>query len=296
MKQASGYLFVIFFLLVGLAASCKGPDSGRLSRFLPLNVNGWTVQDQDQQFGPQTIAKYINRAGDVYNAYDFQRLLVRVYFKKGQPEIHADFFDMGSARNAFGIFSFNPDGEDAGIGQGSTLNENILVFWKDRYFVSLFAEKETEEAKETLLDLGRQVASAVDDEGEVPSIVSRLPQDALIPRMVHFFFSHVILNHLTFFSGENTLELGEAAPAVLGRYGRMDEAYSLLLVEYSDTLKASAAQARFRERYLPRGFEQELIETESGKWLGVRTSGEILMILWNAPSRKEAEGLFLEVK
>jgi hypothetical protein len=32
---------------------------------------------------------------------------------------------MGSAKNAFGIFSFNPDGEEVGVGQGSTISSAI---------------------------------------------------------------------------------------------------------------------------------------------------------------------------
>lgn len=294
MKNATRYIF-LFLFIGGIAVNCMSPDTDALSRYLPLNVNGWTVQGDDSIFDSETISDYIDRAGEVYRAYNFQRLLTRLYSKEGQPVIHADFFDMGSAKNAFGIFSFNPDGEEAGVGQGSTQKGRLLVFWKDRYFVSLYAESETQEAIEALLAMGRDVASAIDREGQIPAIVARLPEDNLIPRGIHYFFSHLILNYFSFFSGENILELGEDTPAVLGRYQENDEIYSLLLVEYSDETKALAAQNSIMKRYLPEGFEPKIFQTEAGKWMGMRTSGKLLMILWNGPTQEKSEELFLKV-
>jgi hypothetical protein len=294
MKQAKRYIF-LFLLIGGLAVNCKSPDTDVLSRYLPLEVNGWTVQGEDSLFDSETISNYIDRAGEVYRAYDFQRLLTRLYKKEGQPVIHVDFFDMGSAKNAFGIFSFNPDGEEVGVGQGSTQKGGLLVFWKDRYFVSLYAESDTQEARETLLVLGKDVASAIEREGQIPAIVARLPEDNLIPRGIHYFFSHLILNYFSFFSGGNILELGEDTPAVMGRYLENDEVYSLLLVDYVNEIKASAALNSFMNSFLPEGFEPGIFQTEAGKWMGVQTSGKLLMILWNGPSQEKTEELFLKV-
>jgi len=295
MKQTTRFLLLIL-LFSGLIFRCKTQDTSNLSRFLPQTVDGWSAQGKDSLFDPFTISQYIDRAGEVYSAFGFQSLLTRLYTKEGQPDIHADFFDMGSAKNAFGIFSFNPDGEDVGVGQGSTHKGGLLVFWKDRFFVSLYAESEIDEVKKTLVTLGREVASEIQREGEIPALVSRLPERDLMPRGTHYFFNHLILNHFSFFSGDNLLELGEDAPAVLGRYQQNDDVYSLLLVEYTDESKASTAEKNFMSRYMPEGYEPGLFEAEDGKWLGVQTSGNLLKIFWNVPSQAIAEEFLLKVK
>jgi hypothetical protein len=61
------------------------------------------------------------------------------YEKADSPTLTLDIFDMGTAEDAFGIFSFERDGEDVAIGQGSDYAGGMLRFWKDRYFVFITA-------------------------------------------------------------------------------------------------------------------------------------------------------------
>lgn len=110
-----------------------------LRDLLPMEIHGWKTAEEDREFNPETIFDYIDGAGEVYRAYNFEKLLSRHYFKKGQPEIFADVFDMGTPADAFGVFTHDLEGEDLGIGQGSTYNGGLLSFWKDRFFLSLYA-------------------------------------------------------------------------------------------------------------------------------------------------------------
>ena len=119
-----------------------------LARFLPDEVEGWKAEGNDQVYDSQTIFDYINGAGEVYRSYNFRELLVRRFKREGQPDIVIDFFDMGSSKDAFGVFTHDLEGEDAKIGQGSTYKGGLLSFWKGQFFVSLYAEEETEEKEE----------------------------------------------------------------------------------------------------------------------------------------------------
>jgi len=275
--------------------SCKGTDSLSLSSFLPLQFNGWTAQGEDALYNPKTIFEYINRAGEVYSAFNFQWLLTRLYHREGQPDIHVDFFDMGSARNAYGIFTFNPEGQEVGVGQGSTFKGRLLVFWKDRYFVSLYSEAETEETRDVLLAMGRDVASSIEGEGQIPAIVSRLPKSHLIGRRKHFFFSPVVLNHFHFVSKENILQLGENTDAVLARYQEEDGTYTLLFVEYSDKKKALEVLENYRNVFMPSAFDRGPVQTAEGKWTGALSTGSLLVIVWDASSQSKAEELFRKI-
>lgn len=275
---------------------CKSPDNQSLSSLLPQEVSGWSAQEEDTFYNPETIFDYINGAGEVYRAYNFKTLLAKKYTKEGQPVIHADLFDMGASRNAFGVFTHDPEGEDVGIGQGSTYKGGLLSFWKGRFFASLFAEEETEEAKEALLSLGRRVALAVADEGEIPTIVSLLPQDNLVAKRVHYFFNPLILNFHYFVADENILQIGVKTDAVFAHYIVDDERFYLMLILYKDEEKSAAAYSRFVETYMPDAAEPGLVQTEDGKWTGIRMADELLILVFDAPSESAAQTLLGQVR
>jgi hypothetical protein len=88
---------------------------------------------------------------------------------------------MASAEAAFGVFSFERQGEGIGIGQGSEVGGGLLRFWEGRYFVSIFADGEFAEAESAILQLARQTAAAIQEEGDPPSMVKLgWMEDALI--------------------------------------------------------------------------------------------------------------------
>jgi hypothetical protein len=51
------------------------------------------------------------------------------------------------------------------VGQGALYRPGWLSFWKGRFFVSIYIEKETEAAKEAIGELSRVVASLIKDQG-----------------------------------------------------------------------------------------------------------------------------------
>src|SRR3990170_5890286 len=77
-----------------------------LYQLLPAEMHQWRYDGKDKTYDPQTIFDYIDGAGEVYRAYNFLVLIVRRYERPNQPNLTVDLFDMGSADNAFGIFSF----------------------------------------------------------------------------------------------------------------------------------------------------------------------------------------------
>ena len=133
------------------------PQSSRRPRpasYIPTAAGPW-LSEADQVFDAETIFDYIDGAGEVYRSYNMKLLVARRFHKDGKPDIVVDAFDMGSSEDAFGVFTHDLDGEDAAVGQGSTYKAGLLSFWKDRYFLSVYAEEETAETKGLVLELGR---------------------------------------------------------------------------------------------------------------------------------------------
>ena len=267
-----------------------------LQEFLPRNMHGWKVKGKDKIYDPKTIFDYIDGAGEVYRSYNFKILLARRFTKKGQPDIVADLFDMASSKDAFGVFTHDLEGDDAGVGQGSSYRDGLLSFWKGHYYISLYAEEETEDAKNTLLAMGREVASSIEKEGEKPDIISLLPGEFRGEKNVHYFHNHVILSYHFYVSDENILLLDQQTEAVLGIFREGDERSYLLLVRYPEVKIASRAYKKFTEAYMPDAEEPGLLRTEDLKWTAARFKKNFIIIIFNAPSDSFARNIVEKVE
>jgi hypothetical protein len=267
-----------------------------LRTLLPNEISGWTVTGEDKLYDPETIFDYIDGAGEVYRAFNFKSLLARQFSKEGQPSIIADLFDMGSAADAYGIFTHSLEDEDAGIGQGATYMGGLLSFWKDRFFVSLYSEDETEEAKEALFSLAKKVASKIKDEGKIPDIVSLFPLENLDKTKIRYFHNYIILNYHFFVADENILYLDNETDAALGLYEKEGEKSYLLLVHYGGEDKVKKAFDNFRTVYMPDADENNMVKTEDGKWTAVRLKDNLLSVIFNALSDSQAIEILDKVK
>lgn len=271
--------------------NARSPDKElELEDLLPKEINGWKA-DEDRIYNPESIFNYLNGSGEVYRAFNFKKLFARHYIKENQPKIIADIFDMVTDKDAFGIFSHGYEGNEVGIGQGSYYMGGLLSFWKDRYFISLFAEEETDEAKEALFSLAIGVASSIEREGQIPEIVTLLPLDGLDKARVRFFHNSIILNHHFFVADENILGLDQQTDCALGVYLEQDQEYYLLLIRYAGADEAAKASDSFAATYMPDASEQKLVKTEDGMWTALFQEEDLLIIIFNASSPSHAKAI-----
>ncbi len=264
-----------------------GDDSGFVL-LLPDEINGWKAKGEDKIYDPETIFDYIDGAGEVYRAYNFRKLFVRRYAKQGSPDIVADCFDMGTSHDAFGVFTHDLEGEDSGIGQGSAYSAGLLSFWKSHFFISLYAEEETQETKEAVLSLGRKIAESVSGEGSKPDLITLFPADGFDEKSVHYFHNHLVLNYHFFVADENILLLDQQTEAALGNYQDNEEKYRLLIVRYPEVNKAADAYKIFTKNYMPDAKAPGLVQTEDGKWTAARVKGGFLIIAFDCPTDSHA--------
>ena len=262
-----------------------------LAALVPSEFQGWTVEG-DQSLDRETIFSYIDGAGEVYRSYNLQRLFARRMSRAGRPALIVDLFDMGTPADAFGVFSHDPAGEDARVGQDSAYQGGLLSFWKDRYFVSIYAEDETAETREAVFGLAAKVAAAIPREGPRPGLVADLPLQGLNPRSVRYFHNHLVLNIHYFVSQDNILRLDQTTEAVLGQYGEKGALGRLLIVRYLDADLAREALDGFCRAYLPEGRDARAARTENGKWTAARLLWNRVAVVFDAPS-ETAAGILL---
>lgn len=267
---------------------------GALQAALPEQIEGWTAQQKDRFFDDQTIFDYIDGTGEVYRAYNMVRCLSRRYANPKGHSIILDIFEMASSKDAFGVFTHDQDGEALNIGQDALYRASWLSFWKDRFFISIYAEEETASAVEAVKNLGRAVASLITTEGRKPAILLQLPSQGLEPRSVRYLHHHILLNYHFYLSDENILNLGSQTEATLARYQRGGKYAQLLLVLYVSARKAQRAFASLTRHYLPDADSTGLALLENGRWAAAAVKGRLLTIVLEAESRDLAHSLLQE--
>lgn len=268
-------------------------DKKEMKSLVPDQIMGWKVQEESF-YDPETIFDYIDGAGEVYRAYNFKLLLARRYSEETQPDIFVDLFNMGSGKDAFGVFTHDREGEEIPIGQGAVYKGGLLSFWKDRFFVSLYSEEETVEAKKALFALGEEIAEAVPEESVLPRIVSLVPEKNLNDNRIHYFHNHLILNYHYFVADQNILLLDQETEAVLAFYGDRGET-AVLVVDYHSPEKAENAYRSFCQNYLPDTEEEAVIMTENGRWTKIQKQESLVIIVFDAAFREAAEEMIKEI-
>ncbi len=286
-------LVVLIFLFVG-PRSTKAEEKGNMDQLsLPAEAGDWKWDKKKMNYNSRTIFNYINGAAELYLAYGFQSLAVRRFEKPGQPPIIAEVYEMRSSEEAYGIFSYEHQDEEAGVGQGSEFGGGLLRFWKGKYFVSVYAEGESPEVEPAILTLGRAVADSLKVTGPAPKLIGALPDGkaGLMERSIRYLHSHVLLNQRFFVATQNILNLNQQTEAILAQYLRDGRRIHLLLIRYPTEKEAEAALQNFKKTYMPETLDKAFLRTEDKKWTGAKRQREFVLIVFGGGSAKEAEEL-----
>ncbi len=259
---------------------------------LPDQAAGWRAVAAADRYDARTIFQYIDGHGEVYLAYGMSACQARRYAgPEGEGDVVVDLFEMASPADAFGVFTHSREGEPADVGQGSSFGYGTLFFWKGRYFVSVYAERESERARTAVLALGRAVAASIGETGEPPALVGRLPRAGLDETSLVYLRHPRILEAHVPVGPDNPLGVGPLAPAVAGRYRTGGGTADLVVVEYGDAAAAEAAGAGFAEAFLDGG---KPAHRDDGWCAAAALAPRTRAFVLRAPSREAALDLLSE--
>jgi len=280
-----------FFLMLCLCLLLEGCEDRFMTGLIPEELGGWKADGQDGIYDRKTLYDYIDGAAEVYLAYDFQQVLARRFVKFDQPAITADIFHMRSSEDAYGIFSFEREAGDVGIGQDSEYAAGFLRFWKGKFFVSVLADRETPASREAVMGIGRAIADKIKPDGARPKILTFLPPKDLIPTSIRYFHQKSGLDYHYFVADKNVLGLDEKTDAVLAQYKMGKSKARLLIVGYPNANSAATAFDTFMKAYMPEARDTGVTQTENGEWAAAQVRGSFVMAVFDAPSREKADGL-----
>ena len=278
-------------LLFGLCVY-SGGNVKDLASSIPEKILDWKSSGKDSIYDRRTLFDYMDGGAEVYLAFDFRDVFVRKFADARGNEIHLDIYDMGSSREAFGIFSFDRQDPEAGIGQDSEYAPGLLKFRQGRYFVSITVSGDEKAAEKAVLELGKAVAPKLGPSGEPPDLLKCLPLAGLKKNRTSYFHDAVHLSNRYFVSSENILNLDAATECVLAEYEASPQASAtLLFVRYPDAAKAQAAERSFGRAYLPEADASGAARTENKKWVMAKVRGNAVVIVFEAPSKEYADAL-----
>ena len=279
------YIFIcLFYSMSGTGEIYKQPmDMGII---LPSRVLQWHHAGKDQFFTRDNLYDYINGGAELYLSYGFNSLYNRVYESENAPDIIVDIFDMESSENAFGIFSHSREIIDSTFGQGSQYLSGLLLFWKDRFYISILASPETAESKKAVFLLARLIDENIEGKGKLPALMTVLPRENLIEQSVRFFRHHFWLNAHYFIADDNILLIDKKTDVILAKYGDDIRFPVCILIEYHTKPKADSARVNFAEHFLPELVKKSVTQFDDGSWCGIDQNDSRLAVILNASNKK----------
>lgn len=284
----TGIFFLVVLLLLNIYAldQVNKEEMMTLDSSLPVEIQGWSAKNNSVYFSRETIFDYMNGAGEVYLSYGFKKLLVREYIKEAAPGIVVEIYHMSSPEDAFGIFTHDTDGEMIQLAQGAIYAMGLLRFWKDKFFVRVQAEKETELVKSVILQLGELIKNAIPGEGKKPVLLSCLPEQGLLNQETRYFHKELSLRTHYYLADTNILDLSEDTDAILARYQFNKNKIRVLLVKYPGKENAQKAARQFKKNYLDVSVDENepyfIKEIERGEFVSVSQRDRFLVFVFEA--------------
>jgi hypothetical protein len=281
----------MFLLILTMMPQCD--YAGDL---FPAAVQGWILSAASDTYTPETLYQYIDGASELYISYGFVKLISRKYEKPGQPEIVIDFFDMGNAANAFGIFAHSQEKPQREIGQDSEYLDGLLRFWKGRFYVSLLCSPETPESRSVVMELGRCLAENILEAGTRPVVLDLLPVSRLVASSIRSFHHPAWQNTYVFISSENILEIGLQTEAVLTKYEQGEQRPVVLLVLYPDSNVAERAFANLSRTFHLPAKGGEAVKLADKKYFAACLEKRIVAAVWHGGGAEQALELLSAVR
>ena len=174
MKGRSKSLLLAALLAAALPlAAAAAPDMAAL---FP-DLQGWTRDGDVRTFRPDNLYEHINGAAENFLACGFERLAVQNYVNESRQALTAEIYLHGTAENAFAIYSSEKplQGDYLALGSEGYIEEGVLNFISDAYYVKLNGFDLGEAGAGALRHLGERIVRAVNGRNALPAALAAFP-------------------------------------------------------------------------------------------------------------------------
>jgi hypothetical protein len=264
----------------------------KLIQLLPDSIDEWTKWEADEFFNSDNLYDYIDGGAELYLSYGFNLVLKRIYSADGQPDITVDIFEMTSSKNAFGVYSHSRETIEHDYGQGSFNVEGAILFWKDKYFISIITFPETPKSRQAIEGIARRIDSSIESTGELPPVLKTLPEENLLEESVVYFKHSNWQNTYYFISNENIFNISNSTECVLAKYKINDDKPILMILEYANESEAESTIDNLKRKFAYEELNDGLdIQLDDKRWIRIDRQTNLVYMVINAGDTGTAKSL-----
>jgi hypothetical protein len=222
-------------LLPGKTQAASGQSPAATAGFFP-EVSGFTPLTPAASYNRENLSDKINGKAELYLSAGFKEMSCRSFSLSGLGEAHVEVFlyDMGSAPNAYAVFSSQrrPGSPGIPLTANAYSTANALFFTQGRFYVEIVADRQSEELLDFLKTYAAALLARLPSEGEKQDATALFPRDGLSPDSLRLNpadafglegFNNVVTGEYTLKGGKGTAFMAtrgtpEQARADMQRY------------------------------------------------------------------------------
>jgi hypothetical protein len=225
-----------FCLIFPLLPALGGQEAERspLRPLLP-RISGWAFSEPPRTFLPPALFEYIDGAAENYLSYAFQELIVADYKQTESPAVLTlEIYEMGSDRNAFGIYSSErfPESRFLPLGNEAYYEDGTLNFIVGSKYVKLLCFDCGAGDDTVLRQFAGEVEVKVKEKGRLPELLQVFPREGLVAHSEKFIL-------------HNVLGFAFLHDGFIAGYKVQDQEFDLFIIEAQDEREAEDMLTRY---------------------------------------------------
>jgi len=186
-------------------------------------VSGFTPLAPIESYGPENLSDKIDGKAELYLQAGFKEMSCRRFSlgAAGTAQVEVFLYDMGSAPNAYAVFSGQrrPGFPSISLTANAYATANALFFTQGRFYVEIVADRAAEGLQSSLETYATALLANLPSEGEALNEAALLPQEGLARDSVRLSATDAFglegFNNV--FTGEYRLKGGKATAFVAQR-------------------------------------------------------------------------------
>jgi len=172
-------------ITLAVAQTSPQPDADDQINLVSLLPAGFAAMTQRENFGRDNLYVKINGKADLYLQSGFVELLCRRFVSDEDQKLWAEIFlyDMGSARNAFAVYSTQrrANAVQLPLTKFSYKAESAVFFTTAKYYVEIIAADESEKLNDAVLTVAKNIAKLPQKHEDSIGELKFFPEKGLIP-------------------------------------------------------------------------------------------------------------------
>jgi len=169
--------------LKGRPQAASGQALTATAALLP-EVSGFTPLAPPQSYGPENLSDKIDGKAELYLQAGFKEMSCRSFKLDAAGGAHLEVFlyDMGSASNAFAVFSGQrrPGSPSLSLTANAYATANALFFTKGRFYVEIVADRASEALRTSLEKYAAALLAKIPSEGGTKDAAALFPKEGLV--------------------------------------------------------------------------------------------------------------------